>query len=132
MSETLSIFVGSGPSIEECRNLVETDLQIHLTQRSDSEGHLFEGNFSGVSVALFDEHGLVDDCGIEFTQFPLEIDFTRYGGTSSPDWSETTYLGSAVSLAESLSKQFRSRTIVVENLQRVVQSFGPSAGCTVD
>lgn len=125
MSETLSIFVGRGPSLEECRILTEEDLQIQLTPRLDSEGHLFEGNVSGVCVALFDNHGLVDDCGIEFTQFPLEIDFTRYAGTSAPEWNEKTFLHSAFSLAERLSKQFRVFCIVVKNLQRIVQSFRP-------
>jgi len=93
----------------------------------DSEGHIFEGKVSGACVALFDNHGLVDDCGIEFTQFPLEIDFTRYAGTMTSDCNEVTFYSLAVSLAGRLSKQFRSRCIVVENLQRIVQSFGPSS-----
>jgi hypothetical protein len=125
MSETLSVFVGGCPSIEECRKLVESNLKIHLIRTTDSEGHRFGGKLSGAYVALFDNHGLVDDCGIEFTQFPLEIDFTRSAGANTPDWNETTFLCSAVSLAERLSKQFRTRCIVVENLQRIVQSFGP-------
>jgi hypothetical protein len=123
MCETLSIFVGSGPSIDDCRNLVENNLETHLVQKTDSEGHLFEGNYLGVCVALFNNHGLVDDCGIEFTQFPLEIDFTHYAGTNTRDWNEATFLRSALSLAERLSKQLRTRCLVVQNLQRIVQSF---------
>ena len=125
MSKTLSIFVGSEPSIEECRNLVEGNLRIHLTESTASEGFLFEGEVSGAGVALFDNHGRVDDCGIEFTRFPVEIDFTRYAGTNGPDWDDTTFVCLAVSLAKKLSKQLRSQCIVVEDLQRIVQSFGP-------
>lgn len=123
MSDTLSIFVSNGPSIEECRNLIENHLRINLTKRIDIEGHLFEGEVLGACVALFDDHGLDDDCGIEFTKFPLEIDFTRYAGTKAPDWNEATYLSLAVSIAESLSKQFNSRCLIVENLQRIVKSI---------
>jgi len=93
---------------------------------------MFEAEVSGTCVALFDKHGLVDDCGIEFTQFPLEIDFTRYAGTTTSDCNEVKLHSLAVSLAERLSKQFGARCIVVENLQRIVQSFGPSSDRAVD
>jgi hypothetical protein len=127
MSETLSILVSSGPSIEQCREVIEDQLRIPLRQRSDVEWCLFESEISGVSVSLFDDHGLEDDYGIEFTKFKFEIDFTRYAGTAGPEWTSGSILASAVALAKRLSTEFGVRTIVVENLSRIVQSFGTSA-----
>ncbi|AGA28530.1 hypothetical protein [Singulisphaera acidiphila] len=127
MSETVSVFVSGNPTIEECRNAIEKHLQILLVQRMDTDGHLFEGVISGVWVTLFDNHGLDDDCGIEFTQFPVEIDFTRYARNNSLDWNETIFFSLVVSLSERLSEQFRARCIVVKNLQQIVRSFGPAA-----
>ena len=127
MSETLSIFVGADSSIEGCRQIVEDHLQTPLRQRMDSEEHLFEGEAAGACVALFDNHGLVDDCGIEFTQFSLEIDFTHYAGTKTSNWSEASFRSLVISLAERLSQRFRSCCIVVENFQRIVRRIGPSS-----
>jgi hypothetical protein len=130
MSDTVSIFVGNGPSIAECRRVVENHLQIPLVHRADmdSMGYLFVADVSGVTVSLFNNHGLDDDCEIEFTRFPLEIDFTRYAGTTALDWNEATFRSLVLSLAQRLSIQFKTPCIVVDNLQVIVQSFGTSAG----
>jgi hypothetical protein len=125
MSYTVSIFISEGPSIEECVRVLEDYFQVSPELRSNTDGRSFEAVIPGAFLSLFDNHGLVDDCGIEFTRYPLEIDFTRSGHAYS---EVNALLSAAAPLAEALSRKLNVRCIVVDNLQRIVQTFGASRG----
>ena len=127
MSENISIFVGDDPSIEECRRIVEDHFDASLRRSSEENDNYtaFECEISGVFINIFDNHNLEDNCGIEFTRFPLEIDFTSYAGNVIPRWEEAPFLSRIFSLAEKLAQRFRARCIVVRNLQQTVCSIDP-------
>jgi hypothetical protein len=117
VSLNISIFVATSAPLVTIKELVEQRLQTQFVRRTDVEFSLFEGKVDDIFISLFDEHGLEDDCGIQFGLFQIEIDLTH-------KYDESLCVQLAELVAKDLATQLHCRTIVVRNLQRILAHFG--------
>ncbi len=117
MPRMVSVFCDTSVSLRGMVSAIEETLQITFSMREiEGVGVVFESTYDGAVIAAFEDHGLEDDSGIEFTKYSIEIDFS--GGQSEVDLLET---GSRV--AKRLSEQIRCTTIVVNNLQQLKATY---------
>ena len=117
MPRMISVFCDTSVPLRAMLNAIEETLQITFSMREiEGIGVVFESAYDGAVIAAFEDHGLEDDSGIEFTRYSIEIDFS--GGQSEVDLLES---GSKV--AKRISEQFRCTTIVVNNLQQLKATY---------
>ncbi len=107
-------FCKPASSFDKVRAIVETTLSIILTKNTASDvGTLLEGVYSGVFISVFDEHGLEDDCGINFSNYDMEIDFKETE-------NDLAIIHMAINLANSIHNQLNCDTMVVRNFQHLI------------
>lgn len=111
------------------------DLQELVVALQDIVGHAFVREALDVGVVyrlraldtefvLVDEHGLDDDCGIEFSAFEFMLDLTPFSvGAAVPGYG-ALYESMAKFLGARLCSRLPCRVVVVANLQREVARYG--------
>lgn len=118
MSITIDIFAAAPATVESCRQFIEGELGIVFNFQPDATPPLYESEWNGWTLLIFDEHGLEDDKGIAFSDYPIEISF---GGRS--------YLPDICELVERLGKalavKLQCKTMAVYDVQRLVGVFEP-------
>lgn len=116
MSKSISVFCTGGVKLNEVVGAVSRSAGVQLVERSSEVGkHLFEGALHDIFVSVFDNHGLDDDCGIEFSKYHFEVDFTS---SDSHPCAERL----ACAVANTLKELYPSEhVIVVNNLQSVIE-----------
>ncbi len=99
-------------------------------------GHSFHKNESDVGVRcstralciewrLFRDHGLEDDCGIEFSEYDYQLQLVPLQQGQELAEFDSMYEGVTSFVASKLSRALECRSLVVANLQRKVAAFGP-------
>jgi hypothetical protein len=74
-----------------------------------------------VEIALWGDHGLEDDSGIEFTKYDYQLNLNAFRMSALA--YEALYDAISLYLAERLSETLACETLVVENLERKVAVF---------
>ncbi len=117
MPRIVSVFCDTSVPLRAILNAIEETLQIRfLMKENEGVGVVFESAYDGAVIVAFEEHGLEDDSGIEFTKYSIEIDLS--GGQS-----EVNLLETGLKIAERLSEQIGCPTIVVNNLQQLRAAY---------
>lgn|SRR5262249_42711758 len=94
-----------------------------LQERIAEIGNLYETTIMGVNVYIYDEPGLEDDCGIEFSKYRYVINYKRYSGSVESGYQIDLCHILALISASVISRKLNCECLVVDNLQAVVQSF---------
>ncbi len=125
MSHTTSVFCECNPGLDAIREWVEEQVGTALSPVQLEEACRYEASVQGIVIGLIDDHGLVDDQGIQFSNYRWELDFTRYAG---PDVDARTerWRSLAFAAAERISDQYGCECLVVDNVQQVLQRFSGS------
>lgn len=119
----LSVFLDTDQESSAVEGAIAHLVGQPLARRDLDVGTVFGATTFGVEILLLDEHGLVDDCGIPFTQYEYQLELVPLAaGMESPRFG-ALYEAMAMFLAERLSKTLRCRALVVANLQRQVAEF---------
>jgi hypothetical protein len=79
MSYDVSVFL-RGLGRDDIRRLLRDSFQVDTTLDEPGEGAVAVANVFGASLAVVHEHGMVDDLGIRFTEYPLQVSFKLYAG----------------------------------------------------
>jgi hypothetical protein len=120
----LSVFVSTAITAKQVAQRLGATIGLVPCVEHPEKGSRWRWRLLGVDVILFDFHGLVNDCGIDFEAFQLQIDLL---GLKEPrTLREMDALVGAVAyfLAAEAAKVFQCKTMVVDNLQRELATFG--------
>lgn len=124
-TKPLSIFIDhSGDETLLLGELAEL-LGQSLKREDPDVGPIHRGRVVDTELTLVGDHGLDDDCGIEFSRYEYQLALTAFDVGLRMASFAAMYKTLAPFLAEKLSARLRCRTIVVENLQREVVAFEP-------
>ena len=94
--------------------------------RKDTDGRpVYFCRVFDVDFTLVGDHGIVDDCGIEFTRYQYELMVDALGVRIQIAGYNTMYEGMTTFLTERLSVVLQCETLLVENLQHEVAVFRP-------
>jgi hypothetical protein len=119
MSYTVNVFVRD-VTAERLLALLEAPLLTRVSRAQAEEGAPWLADVFGVHLAIVDDHGMVDDMGITFSQYSLMAQFTLYANRIPP--AEGARL--CIALAQALAAVVRihgGACLVVEEMQRVIQ-----------
>lgn len=83
MTAVVSVFVDGPSSVNAVAEHASDILHIELTSVKDEQGDLFRGEFLDLfAINIFNNHGLVNDSGINFEKYNYEIDIIGTGSGS--------------------------------------------------
>ncbi len=75
-----------------------------------------------VSITFQDGHGLEDDMGIPFEDYPVSLEFARSASQSEPELRESLCQALALLCARLIAGRGHADTIVVRDLQELVEA----------
>ena len=123
MSCLISVFCKIDFPLLTVKSTIEESLYIQLLERATGDNEIvLSGENNGILVTAFKQNLLVDDSGIEFTKYNLEIDIENFHSDEPP-------IESGMNLAKNITEKHNCETIVVRNLQVLLQRYCPA---TVD
>ncbi len=126
MAQPLDIFLDTSETLQTVHTHL-AEIVGHSLQRHHLDvGPIYAGKILGIELQLFDEHGLVDDCGISFTEYSHQISMAPFRSALPIAGFEEMYKAVAKFLAAKLANELDCRSIVVANLQHKLASFGPN------
>lgn len=122
MTTSTSLFVGPGCSLETVAEWIGRIIQHPLTRSINEWGPVYKGTLMGVAILGYADHELEDDAGIEFSRYPVQVQFIRHAG---PDAELRTELARIMAqLAGSvISSETECECLVVDEVQRLVRKF---------
>lgn len=124
MLKPLSVFVGHRGELEEVLRALAEIVGQEFARESHDAGVVYRCRAFDTEFSLVNDHGLDDDCGIEFSRYGFQLSLRAFSiGQHAPGY-EAMYEGLALFLGARLSSRLRCTTIVVVNLQREVARFG--------
>lgn len=126
MSSDYTVYAKGDP--EAIRKLVEGFLGLEL-RAPPGEGlrGVLHGELLEVPVTFEAAHGMIDDMGIAFSEYPVAIAFGRSGMQHDADLRESLCRAVASLLGRHLSRTAGVANIVVEDSQQVVEG-NPARG----
>lgn len=119
---TYNIMIENGCSLEELAGYFTSELKLPVQRCETPSGAVYRGRKGECSFDIFDDPGLVDDGGIAFSKFKLQIDLEWNPDVESISKSEL-HKECALDLASKISAKFRTHCIVVRDLQQLIASF---------
>src|SRR5512140_2831879 len=123
----MSVFFESGMPLDETINDLKRLLSIDL-KRIDERGVVrYEHSGLGYALVLFADHGLVDDRGIEFTRYAYQCDIDVREEGVRDDTAAALRHDLATYVFDRIVRGRRWPTMVVFNLQELVESFDPKS-----
>jgi hypothetical protein len=100
-------------------HLLRTRYRVEMTREPREEDEAFFAYVFGIEVYVNEGLDLEDDAGIEFTKYPIIVEFRLRGGTLPPEHGRRLVFTLAFSLADGL-RAVGGECIVVEGVQRLV------------
>jgi hypothetical protein len=79
----------------------------------------------GVRVAVGGQNGLEDNCGIQFSLYGADVEFSVSAGTIDPTVGPALCRAMALAFATKLANARRRECLVVEGVQRVIAKVVP-------
>ena len=125
MAPLISIFLGPAAELHVLVNLIEDMFGKAAEYTEAEEGCRYTWHLLDIEVVAFDEHGLVDDCGIEFTRMPVEIDFVCFQVERASDEMQVLRTALANYTAVRLSHELSVTAVVVQGLQAELNRYSP-------
>jgi hypothetical protein len=124
MLKPLSVFVGHRGELEEVLRALAEIVGQQFTRENLDVGAAYRCRAFDTEFTLVSDHGLDDDCGIEFSRYGFQLSLRAFSiGQHTPGY-EAMHDSLALFLGARLSSRLRCMTIVVANLQREVARFG--------
>ena len=125
MSWNVGLFINLAPSIELLAHQVGEILNIDLKRVEDEDGVRYESFEPDFIVDLYGDHGLVNDRDMNFEDFSLELRLQRLN--RNPDQSRERALSAARTVFEQLKKTGQYQLMLVEDVQKRLDSFDPQS-----
>lgn len=126
MATPLDIFLDTSETLETVHVHLAKIVGHSLQRHHLDVGPIYVGKVLDIELRMFDDHGLVDDCGISFTEYSHQICLDPFKSALPVAGFEKMYEAAAKFLAAKLAIELDCRTMVVANLQRKLASFGPT------
>lgn len=120
----LSVFVATAISAKQVAQRLGVAIGMVPCLEHADQGARWRWRLLGIELILFDLHGLVNDCGIEFESFQIQIDLLDSTDPSTQRQVNALIPAMAELLAATAANVFQCKTMVVENLQRQSAVFG--------
>jgi len=122
MNNVTNVFVNGAFTLTQLVSLISSLLGVVFQRKELDLGILYSGNIEeyNILVEVFDEHGLVNDGGINFEEFDYQVSFESDDRGSDLGKYRTIRKDLAITLVDSLKTDIESECIVVEGLQKIV------------
>lgn len=120
MTSVTSVFIKSNEEFSAIRIAVEKALDVQFMLEQDDVGSRYVCNTLCLTLILFDDHGLEDDMGIEFTAYPYELDVMIDRRSIDGDLCDQFHYEATLFLAAKLRGRLGLECIAVQNLQRIM------------
>jgi hypothetical protein len=120
MSTPISIFLNSGREMADTVTELQNLLGITFERTAEDNNVRFSYRGLGFVLVLFDDHGLVDDRGISFSQYAIEMDIEpASGSTDNLHWRELQYTIAKYVYCE-VTRKLKHPAMLVDNLQTLI------------
>lgn len=124
----LSIFIQTMAGLDDLARTVGQLIGHRLVKEELDLGPVYRTVVLGIELSLVDDHGLVDDSGIQFSAYEYQLKLIALRAGMAADGFAPFYRSCATYLASLLAARYDCQVIVVANLQRCVASFQGRAG----
>jgi len=113
-----SLFI-KGVSLDAVRMTVDTHLANILRDTTDATGARYQGHIAAMEVTVMDKHDLVNDSGIDFERFEIEIVFAPL---RIVDLETASNLCSAMAKVVGiiLAEELQCEAVAVHNFQQII------------
>jgi hypothetical protein len=125
MGQITSVFVRGLEQFDVLLGLLVQLLACPSEQLSTESGILHRFMLLDLQIDVFNNHGLVDDCGIRFTKYPFEIDLQTIGRITRDEAAAQFRESLALLIADTVSYHLSCYCLVVDNLQTEIRSISP-------
>lgn len=127
MSASMSVFFNSGMELDETVRDLQRLLLVEFAR--EGEGDLVRHRHVGLGYALtlLADHGLVDDCGIQFEKYKYECDIDVVGEGVRNDTAVALRHDLAAYVFDRIVQGRQWPAMVVFNLQELIESFEPKS-----
>jgi hypothetical protein len=125
MSVSTNVFVLGNITLDAVLHCLENILGHRFQNESSVQGNLYKTSVMGIEIAVFDNHGLVADAGIDFEKYPFEISFVLFAGLPEEEMLLEFCPLFALLCARMLSRTLKCECLVTANLQRVIAQVVP-------
>ena len=123
VSGPLSIFLRINDPFEAVIRLLEKFFNLSLNIETNESGFLSKLCAMQIEFSIFSNHGLEDDCGIDFSNYSIQIDMLKIYPKTRNNYQDQLVKVTAFFLAQEISNNFKCKSIVVENLQKIIGDF---------
>lgn len=132
MAEEFTVMVKGAPNIEQLICHLEQIVGHCFVKSQKVEWNLYQTNVLQIHIDVFDDHGFVNNLGIDFERFDFAIDIQA----SSPMGRDLYYIEwlrlCALMISKVLARKWEYECMIVQNLQRIVEVFPSADGSQVD
>ena len=123
MTIDLDIFINVSSNIDAIRNIVDR-LVGHPLSRVERDTHItFKTRALCIDWVLYENNGLEDDNGIEFTKYEYQLSLLTLNAGPDLTTYDLMYEGAAFFMAYRLSLELECHTLVVRNLAKKVAAY---------
>ena len=114
----MNVFV-SQVNADQVVSQLEKVLEVQLRRISSAKHTRFESDMGFFRIQVY-EHGLINDRGIEFERFAIQINI---GPLLGERYHDDVVVALAVYVASQMASHLKTNTMVTENIDDVVQVF---------
>jgi len=119
MSSEYSVLVDGTP--HHAKLALEDLTGLSLSPALHGEPGVFHADFLGVAITLCGNHGLDDDAGTNFSEYPVSIEFSRSAASGHADLLEKLCQTLAIITGRLIARKGIGKNIVVRNGQEIVE-----------
>ncbi len=123
MSDDVSVFI-RGSSVDVLLEVLLNQFHTPVKLADPTGMATMTGEAFGIAIAVIADHGLEDDGGIAFSQYPLQVAFTRYAGGMDAATGRELCIAMARVFAHTIRDVAAVDHLVVEGVQRVIDQAG--------
>ena len=123
MTQPLSLFLDSTAGIEVVRDAVASIIGHPFARQDNNTGAIYKSIAFCIEWVFYGNHELVDDCGIEFSQYEYQLQMMPFWMSPEQAEYDSFYERCALFVASRLSVTLACRILVVANLQHKVATF---------
>ena len=123
MPTPISLFLNTRAPVEDVRVAVSNVVGRELQLPQHDAGPVYATMVLEIELRPFNQHGLEDDRGLEFTVYPLQLMLVARERGIKTEGFDAAYESIASFLAVRLASSLGCRVIVVANLQHQLAAF---------
>ena len=126
----LDLFINYDGEIDDIAEKIGELLGIELIKNHNEFGVIYKFIAFNIEFLLYGEHGMEDDQGIAFTDYNYQMQLIKLRIGEKYKMYNAIYENMARFLTEKLAYDLGARTMLVENLSKVVFSAVPAVART--